>query len=157
MVLGALPVLLILGCLAFASRAQAGEVHFDPESPAGKEYALPLQQARHEALGPGGGEGDGGSAAAAAPLFGVGVGDGPSGGESRRPHRDSTAPRSGGAPPSSSHSSPPASDGSPSLAAKALSATDSSFPVGQAVLLLAGLLLLGVAFGLGLRARGLSH
>jgi hypothetical protein len=53
-----------------AEGAVAGGVHFDPESPAGKEYALPLAQARNEAMG-GGGSDDG--SGASAPLFGAGI------------------------------------------------------------------------------------
>ena len=50
--------------------AQDDGVHVDPNSPAGKEYALPLDSARREARGgatSGGGSGD------SAPLFGVGI------------------------------------------------------------------------------------
>lgn len=50
--------------------ALAGEVHFDADSPAGKEYALPLDQAREEAAGAGKTDGPAGEKA---PLFGEGV------------------------------------------------------------------------------------
>jgi hypothetical protein len=65
----------LVGTLCLASSAEAGEVHFDSQSPAGKEYALPLPQARGEALGT--------DAPADPPLFGVGIGDPKSGGEER--------------------------------------------------------------------------
>lgn len=55
----------LVGMLCSASTAAAGEVHFDPQSPAGKEYALPLPQARAEALGT--------DTPADPPLFGVGI------------------------------------------------------------------------------------
>jgi hypothetical protein len=64
--------------------AIAGEVHFDADSPAGKEYALPLDQAREEAAAAGKTDGPAGEKA---PLFGEGVsgaggGPGASGGGS---------------------------------------------------------------------------
>ncbi len=49
--------------------ARAGGVHFDPESPAGKEYGLPLPEARGEGLG----SQTGGSSGRPPPLFGIGV------------------------------------------------------------------------------------
>ncbi|MGC1165450.1 MAG: hypothetical protein WA862_05015 [Solirubrobacterales bacterium] len=71
MVLAGLVVLVTLIGLASSGPATAAdEVHFDPDSPAGKEYALPLDQAREEATG--GGKADEDSAAGA-PLFGAGV------------------------------------------------------------------------------------
>src|SRR5215213_2131943 len=57
--------------------ALAGEVHFDAESPAGKEYALPLDQAREEAAGAGKTDGPAGEKA---PLFGEGISNGGGGG-----------------------------------------------------------------------------
>ncbi len=56
--------------------AAANGVHFDPNSPAGKEYALPLDQARDEAAGVGKSDGPAGKKA---PLFGEGVSSGGSG------------------------------------------------------------------------------
>src|SRR5665811_253655 len=72
MLLAGLVVLATLGALAASGqRAVAkGGVHFDPDSPAGKEYALPLDEARDEAVGEG--QPDGASGASA-PLFGVGI------------------------------------------------------------------------------------
>ena len=53
------------------ANAQGQGVHVDPDSPAGKEYALPLDQARRDA---GGGLADGKSRGAhRAPLFGAGI------------------------------------------------------------------------------------
>ena len=60
-----------LACLALLvspAWAQEDGVFVDPDSPAAKEYALPLEQARREAGG-----GSQGAGADAAPLFGEGV------------------------------------------------------------------------------------
>jgi hypothetical protein len=60
-----------------AAAAPSG-VHFDPDSPAGQEYALPLERAREEA---GGVPEQGESKAEGAALFGAGVSSrGPRGG-----------------------------------------------------------------------------
>jgi hypothetical protein len=80
-----------LGLLLFlllAAPPAAGQdeegVFVDPESPAGKEYAIPLEQARREATPDAlGREGGAGSASAEQPpLFGMGIGDGRRGGDS---------------------------------------------------------------------------
>lgn len=70
---GAVAVAILAGAaLPIQSVAAQDEVHFDPDSPAGKEYALPLDQARDEASG--------GAADRApgerAPLFGAGISGG---------------------------------------------------------------------------------
>src|SRR5262245_47020620 len=69
---------LAVGLPGTAIAAERG-VHIDPGSPAGKEYALPLDQARRDAAPPGaghsGGAGGGGGDSAGsggAPLFGTG-------------------------------------------------------------------------------------
>jgi hypothetical protein len=46
-------------------------VFFDPDTPAGKEYAIPLEQARRDAGG--GGQPGRGNEAGGQPLFGVGI------------------------------------------------------------------------------------
>lgn len=153
----ALLAFLALFTMAAASRAEAGEVHFDPESPAGKEYALPLQQARNEALG-GGGEstpGGGGSAGAATPLFGVGVGgegggSGPGGGTARPGGESKPEGGDEGAQSGRSGDLPESDSGS----ARAGAAATASYSEGEGLLLLAGILTLGAAIGLGLRAFG---
>jgi hypothetical protein len=71
-------VALLITALAPTPLALAQDgVFVDPESPAGKEYAIPLEQARREAAGGGsgrGGEAGGGSSGATGqPLFGVGI------------------------------------------------------------------------------------
>jgi hypothetical protein len=68
--------------------ALAGGVSFDPDSPAGKEYALPLDQARDEAAGVGKADGPAGEKA---PLFGEGVSGSSGGEEGRRPGADRAA------------------------------------------------------------------
>lgn len=155
----ALLALLALCGMALASRARAGEVHFDPESPAGKEYALPLQQARNEALGAGGGEatpggGGGGSAGAGAtaPLFGIGVsgkggGSGPGDEGAARSGGESKAEGQGQRPAGEDTSQGRSSGGGATTAAASASYSDS-----QGLLLLAGILILGALIGLGLRA-----
>lgn len=149
--------LLALWAMALGSRAEAGEVHFDPESPAGKEYALPLQQARNEALGTGGGEaapgaGGGGGAGAAAPLFGVGVGgkgggSGP-GGEGAGRSGGSSKAEGRGQGSGGGGASPAGKRGSDDAGA----AASASYSGSQGLLLLAGILVLGALIGLGLRA-----
>ena len=151
----ALLVLLTLGAMVMAARAQAAEVHFDPESPAGKEYALPLQQARNEALGTSGGEnapGGGGSAGAAAPLFGVGVsgrgkGGGPGPGAAGAARTGGGSKAAGRGHGSENGKTSPESSGNPSAGA----ASSASYSDGQGLLLLAGILILGAVIGLGLR------
>jgi len=66
--------MLLAGAVALVLLATAphalAKVHFDPESPAGKEYALPLDQARDEAAGAGKSDGPAGKKAQ---LFGEGI------------------------------------------------------------------------------------
>src|SRR5215213_8681592 len=65
-------------CAAPTAGATPPGLHVDPDSPGGKEYAIPLDQARDDATGGGSQYGGGGSGSH---LFGVGVGgsDGGSG------------------------------------------------------------------------------
>ncbi|MBS1860584.1 MAG: hypothetical protein JSS68_02620 [Actinobacteria bacterium] len=157
MVLVALLALFLLAGSAVAVRAQAGEVHFDPQSPAEKEYALPLQQARNEALGTEGAEGN--VRPEAAPLFGVGIGDNAAHGEpgAARPSRSgpnhSGHPSGGGAKPASSGDRAE-NQGTAAVLAHRFRVPEDSYPVGRGLLILAGLLLAGLAVGIGLRARG---
>lgn len=81
---------------AVASGPGAG-VHVDPNSPAGKQYEIPIPSARQEASG-GAHHGSGGSA----PLFGVGV---------STPH-SSTAPATTSAPATTTTTSAPAATSS---------------------------------------------
>ena len=162
-VLVGLLVLFALCGALFANRAAADEVHFDPESPAGKEYALPLQQARNEALGTGGGEAGGpggpggsGGSGAAAPLFGVGVGGGdgaggPGKGGGVEQRADGGGAQSQGGQPGGKNSTTDSGEPAASVVATAEGA---DYSTGQGLLLLAGILVLGVALGFGLRASG---
>lgn len=144
-----------------SSPAHAGEVHFDPQSPAEKEYALPLQQARNEALGTGGAEGR--VRPEAAPLFGVGIGGNPPHGvpgTSRPSHSGSghsaNSSKSGVKPASPGH--PAGNQGGAAVVARRITVPEDSYPLSRGLLIMAGLLLAGVAVGGGLRARarGLS-
>jgi len=81
--------------------AQENGVTVDPSSPAGKEYTLPIDQARRDAM-PGGTAGTGSQASRPTPAFGEGVRPetAPSGPES--------VPRSGGTTDSTPRSARPA-------------------------------------------------
>ncbi len=79
-------LMLMLACLAWAvplaeerAAAQAPGVIADPDSPAGKEYALPLDDARGDAAGPPGSSGSGGGGRTGAGAGG-GAGAGAGGG-----------------------------------------------------------------------------
>ena len=63
-----------LGIPTGASAQEKG-VHLDPDSPAGKEYAVPIDRARREAAGPSGlsALARPGSRASVVPLFGQGI------------------------------------------------------------------------------------
>ena len=68
--LSGVPLFMLL--LASPAVAEKPGVHVDPDTPAGKEYAIPIDQARREAQGtsqPNTGHGSNGSA----PLFGAGI------------------------------------------------------------------------------------
>jgi hypothetical protein len=124
--------------------AFAGEVHFDPESPAGKEYALPLDQAREEAAGAGKTDGPAGEKA---PLFGEGVssgGGGPQAGgggpATGSPGNGTTGDGSDGQPQAAG------STRSPAAVAAALSGGGDGYALSSAILwLLAIAALAGIA------------
>jgi hypothetical protein len=88
-------------------------VHVDPNSPGGKEYAIPLDQARNEATGGGGSQSSGGGSGSH--LFGVGVGGSDSGGSGSAgtaSSGDAGASKSGGSGSGGSGSGSSASRGS---------------------------------------------
>jgi hypothetical protein len=134
-----------------ASAAEPG-VTIDPGSPAGKEYALPVDRARHDATGvpsgggpgSGGGSGKGSGGPSGGELFGAGIrrASHSAGGGGRttggRPH-NAEAPAPGPAPGGGSSAAIPA----------ASSSGDSS--TGAVVGIVAGVLLLGGLAGLGAR------
>jgi hypothetical protein len=124
--------------------ALAGEVHFDPESPAGKEYALPLDQAREEAASAGKTDGPAGEKA---PLFGEGVSSG-GGGPQAGGGGPATGSPGNGAAGDGSDGQPQAagSNHSPAAVAAALSDDDNGYAVSSAILwILAIAALAGIA------------
>jgi hypothetical protein len=139
-------VLAALLLLPHAS-ALAGEVHFDAESPAGKEYALPLDQAREEAAGAGKTDGPAGERA---PLFGEGVssggGTGGSGGGSGNGPGPNAPPGGGD---SQGHGSQ--ADRSPAAIAAAISKSDSSYSLSSAILWIVAIIALAGLAALALR------
>jgi hypothetical protein len=142
----------LFGLFAPRSSDAANGVHFDPESPAGKEYALPLDEARNEATGTEGegpeGSGRSGSdveSGESAPLFGEGV--------SGSADAAGSQGQSGGS--DKGQSKPPGEkahgSGTGSAAAGQLSEGDGGYPLPAGVGLTALIVLIGVGAGLGLR------
>jgi hypothetical protein len=138
--------MLAISCLAVSAQAATGlepGVHPDPGSPAAKEYALPLNQARQV----GGGGGDHASSGSAA-LFGAGIKPPGSGGSGQ------ADPRAGGTQRSTRRdaSGPAPSDQSspvPAIVLRAARSQASSSGSGSILALLGGgvaILVLG-AFG----------
>jgi hypothetical protein len=128
-------------------------VHFDPDSPAGKEYALPLDQARGEAIG--GSESDRG-AAPGAPLFGVGVS--PPGPESAGIAGPGGEKAGRQASPGTKRSAPRGSAARP-VAVVRISEAGDGYPLTSGAALVAAIVLLGGALGLafrGLQRRAVS-
>jgi hypothetical protein len=131
-------------------RAAAKGVFFDPNSPAGKEYALPLDQARDEAAGAGKSDRPVGEKA---PLFGEGV--------SRRGSAPLPAAGGGGASGGSGSSGgsdvggqgqgPQRLPATAAATAAASSAADDSYALSSAILWVAAILALGGIAGLVLR------
>ncbi len=134
-------------------RASAKGVFFDPDSPAGKEYALPLDQAREEAAG---GKSDG-PAGKRAPLFGEGVsgrGSGPGasgGGAGGGPGTDRGVAPAGngtrGRGQGSQQHSPAAV-----AAAVAISKAEDDYALSSAILWIAAIVALGGIAALALKA-----
>jgi len=140
-----------------AAQAQNG-LHVDPSSPGGKEYAIPLDQARGDAAGgpaastkPPSGGSDSGSDSSTGPLFGVGVksskgGSGHKQGSAGKPHR-----RDGAAP---STVAPAGTQLDRTAAAAPAAGGDSVlWFLGPAL----GIVLVGGLFGLLLRRRSVRH
>ena len=127
--------------------AQDNGVHVDPDSPAGKEYALPLDSARRDAGGTPNGTG---AAGASAPLFGAGVskaasgGGGPSGAGGEEGDGSSSA-QAGGA-----NSATSGADAT--QVARAVADRGGGLSAGLVTLLIAmGVLLVGILIGLTAR------
>lgn len=131
--------------------ATAAEVHFDPDSPAGKEYALPLDQARDEAAG---GKAADRPPGVPAPLFGEGVEarDGaPGSADESGGSGDGGEP--GGGTPGNANSP---GGGGRNAAAVGLAdvETNNDYPLSSGLLLIAAVLLVGAGIGLALRLAG---
>jgi hypothetical protein len=160
-VLGAFVVLAALAAaMSDPEPARAQGVHFDPDSPAGKEYAIPLEQARNEAAGTtpeGSGEiGRKEESSTFAPLFGVGIGTGGGAGTAAGAGRgaNTEAPGRGGSTAGGAASEGRAPGGSPreaALSANRLADVGDGYPTTSAVALVAFLVLVGLALGLALR------
>jgi len=133
-------------------RAAEKGVFFDPDTPAGKEYALPLDQAREEAAGIGKSDGPSGKKA---PLFGEGVsgrGSGPGAGGG-----------SGGSGPNGNGTSAAAGNGAggqgqvsqrrgATVAATAAISSADDYALSSAILWVAAIVALGGIAALALRA-----
>ena len=147
MVLAGLVALLTLA--GFVSSAQAAdEVHFDPDSPAGKEYALPVDQAREEVAGGGESNEDSG---AGAPLFGAGVSPpGAKSAGSAGPRGDRGAQVGQQANQDTTRSTPGTPAASRAAVVRIAKAGD-GYPLASGALLVAVILLLGGVLALGLR------
>lgn len=129
-------------------RAIAKEVFFDPDSPAGKEYALPLDQARDEAAGVGKSDGPAGEKA---PLFGEGVskkgsdpGSNPGDGNGDGSAAQRSDDRDAGQGQAPDPEQPPTS-------VAAISNVDGHYPLSSSILWVAAILALGGIAGLALR------
>ena len=113
---GSILLFLLLAPAAFAGAGLEPGVHVDPGSPAGKEYALPLSQARQT-----GGQGNGANAEGT--LFGAGVkppGGGPAAGAPGAARQGSIG--SGAAAHAASEAAALAASSGPASPANALSA-----------------------------------
>ena len=140
-----------------AAAAEPG-VHIDPSSPAGKEYALPVDQARRDAGGSAT-QGGSGSHGGQGDLFGAGIGpSGGGGGGTGAGHTGGHA--TGGSHGSAKAATRHASGGSPGsgpTAGNRVSSPNSGSSDGALIGIVGGVLLLGAACGLGarrLRAQG---
>ena len=131
--------------------AQSGAIP-DPNSPAGKEYALPLDQGR--AQGGGGSHGGGshgggaGSHGGARPLFGAGISP------AHHESRSSSGPQGGTAPGSHGSTKPSRSVSGSSSTALRLRPTAHESSTGQPALLVVFVLLGGVLLAGGFRLVG---
>jgi hypothetical protein len=146
MVLAGVVLATLSGLAAPGAQAVAGGVHFDPNSPAGKEYALPLAQARNEATG--GGQADEASGTSAQ-LFGAGIaGRGPGAGGIPLQRAEKGTPRA-----SQQTQRPRRRKSVEKIRLGAhLSGIGGSYPVTDSAAIVAMIVLLGGGFGLALRA-----
>jgi hypothetical protein len=151
----------LLGLVAVGggvASAQDSGVHVDPNSPAGKEYALPLDSARRDASG---GASSGGSGGDSAPLFGAGIsrGGGSSGESATSSGSGSGDGKANGARDGGSGGSGSSVGGvDATQAARAVADTGSGLSAGALTLLIAlGVLAVGGLIGLSVRALRSGH
>jgi hypothetical protein len=142
----------LAGLGAWDAAAAYGGVHFDPDSPAGKEYALPLERAREEAAGTGT-QGESGSSGEGAPLFGAGVsGSGPRSGGAGGGAAGGGSPTAGAESGSGQGGKARAHPNSrPALTNIALAKTGDSFSLAAGVAIIVAILLAAAIVGLVLR------
>jgi len=140
---------------AGAASAQDRGVHVDPDSPAGKEYALPLDSARRDASGSPNGTGATGQSA---PLFGAGVSKATGSGGSERSGSGSEGSGSGGRQGDSSSSADreggnsDVSGADATQVARAAADGGGGLSAGVTTLLIAmGVLFVGILIGLSAR------
>jgi hypothetical protein len=143
--------------LLAATPLALAKVHFDPESPAGKEYALPLDQARDEAAGADKSDGPAGKKAQ---LFGEGIskeGSNPTPGSSA--DNGSTQGSGAGASGNAGGNNGARHQQPRQLSASvvAVSSNDHSYALSSAILWIAAILALGGLAGFALRAAQRSR
>ncbi len=139
--------------------ALAPGVHYDPNSPAGKQYVIPLRGARQQGAAGVSSRGDGGASGPAAdpggaPLFGVGITPRPSAGS--RAHVREAAPSSS-SPPLNSGSAPTPSLRLPGRDAYTQRADARPSSLSEPILVLivvVGVILLGGLTALAVRGSG---
>jgi hypothetical protein len=152
---------LILALLAPpAALGQRGGVFVDPDSPAGAEYAIPLEQARREAAGDtSGNRGEaGGVRAGGEQLFGEGItpaggGSAGGGGSGTGAGGGSSGGRAGegGNPPADSATESPSGASASASTAAVAAASEEKSGLPLTIGLAGAVLAAGVAGGLGLR------
>jgi hypothetical protein len=124
-------------------------VHVDPDSPAGKEYALPLETARSDA---GGGDGSDSGGTGKAPIFGAGISTrgGASGQGGRGGSQDSQPGDTSGG--SANQQGASGTGMSPSQTGSVAASSGGGLPAGVLTLLVAlGVLAVGGIIGLSVR------
>ncbi len=138
----------LFGLTVECGPAMANGVFFEPGSPAGKQYALPLSQARKEATG--GAESTRGSGASA-PLFGLGISSGGRVAGLRNPR--SRHALNGGPEQVSrrKHSTRPRVSGDKAANAAHFLKAGDAFPMTSAAGIVVALVLLGCGLGLVFR------
>jgi hypothetical protein len=143
----------VLAILGIVPKPVSAKVHFDPESPAGKEYALPLDQARDEAAGVGKSDGPAGKKAQ---LFGEGIskqgsnaGPGVSGGSNGSANGN---PKGGSRGPGTGNGKRGQAPRQFSAAVVAVSTDTNGYALPSAILWVAAIVALGGLIGLAFRA-----